>query len=173
MVTITDILNDWADLGVFAYVLPFLMIFAVVFGILNKTSLLGRNKGVQATIALVVGLMSLQYDLVSNFFSTIFPYTGIGIAILLIALILIGLMAEDDEGSWVKHIWPGLGIIIFLVVLFTALTDFAWFGGRAYIWNDAWPMIIIGLIALGAVALIVFTAEKRDKPREKHKVITE
>ena len=45
--TITNILNTWADLGVFAYVLPFLMIFAVVFGILSKTEILGKNKGVR------------------------------------------------------------------------------------------------------------------------------
>ena len=32
--SIGDVLNRWADLGVFAYVLPFLMIFALVYGIL-------------------------------------------------------------------------------------------------------------------------------------------
>jgi len=74
MWTITTILNQWADFGIFAYALPFLMIFAMVFGILNKTSLLGDNKGVQATIALAMGLLALQFDYVTNFYATIFPY---------------------------------------------------------------------------------------------------
>ena len=50
--TITDVLNQWAEIGVFAYVLPFLMIFAVIYGILSKTQILGGRKGVDATIAL-------------------------------------------------------------------------------------------------------------------------
>ena len=69
--TITEVLNQWADAGVFAYLLPFLFIFAVVFGILNKTKVLGENKGVQATIALALGLLSLQFDYVSNFSSSL------------------------------------------------------------------------------------------------------
>jgi len=151
--TITDILNDWAELGVFAYVLPFLMVFAIVYGILNKTGVLGKNKGVQATIGLVVGLMSLQFDIVSNFFASIFPYTGVGLAVLLVALILMGLISEEN---WARYIWLVLGGIIFFIVVFTALTDFSWFGGRAYIWNDVWPMVIIGMVALGLIALVVF-----------------
>ena len=84
--TITDVLNQWSEAGVFAYLLPFLFIFAVVFGILSKTKVLGDNKGVQATIALAIGLLSLQFDYVSNFFSIFLPYAGIGIAILLIGI---------------------------------------------------------------------------------------
>ena len=72
--SIADVLNRWADRGVFAYVLPFLMIFALVYGILVKTQILGENKGVHVTIALAIGLISLQFDYVSNFFSTIFPF---------------------------------------------------------------------------------------------------
>ena len=106
--SITDVLNVWADAGVFAYVLPFLMIFAVVFGILNKTKVLGESKGVQATIALALGLLSLQFDYVSNFFSIFMPYTGIGIAVLLVAVILTGLVIdEDDKNHWVKKVFFG------------------------------------------------------------------
>ena len=41
VVSITDVLNTWADLGVFSYVIPFLLIFAVVYAILEKTKILG------------------------------------------------------------------------------------------------------------------------------------
>jgi len=67
--TITDVLNQWADMGVFAYVLPFLMIFAIIYGILTKTEILGKNRGVNATIALAAGLLALQFDYVPKYFS--------------------------------------------------------------------------------------------------------
>jgi len=34
MVTIADVLNQWQDIGVFDYVLPFLLVFTIIFGIL-------------------------------------------------------------------------------------------------------------------------------------------
>lgn len=39
--SITSVLNNWADMGVFRYVLPFLIIFSIVFAVLQKTGLFG------------------------------------------------------------------------------------------------------------------------------------
>ena len=72
----------------------FLLIFAVVYGILSTMNIFSKgdkNKGVNAVIAIAVGLLALQWDYVPEFFSVIFPYAGIGISILLVALILMGL----------------------------------------------------------------------------------
>ncbi len=154
--TIGDILFRWSEFGVFAYLLPFLMIFAIVFGILNKTDLLGDNKGVQATIALAVGLLSLQFDYVANFYATIFPYAGMGIAVLLIALILMGLITDDDKWPAVRWIWFGIGFIIFLIVLLTSMTDFAWYGGMGYGWADSWPAIVALTIILILMGMIIW-----------------
>jgi len=150
--TITDILNSWADFGIFAYVLPFLMIFAVVFGILNKTGVLGNNKGVQAVISLAVGLMALQFDYVSNFFATIFPYAGIGLSVLLVALILMGLITEDTKVS--KWIWLGLGFIIFIAVVLFSFYDFSWFGG--YGGENVWQGALVLVVILIGMAIAVF-----------------
>ena len=157
--TITEVLNRWADLGVFAYVLPFLMIFAVVYGILNKTKLLGNNKGVQATIALTMGLLALQFDYVSNFFALIFPYAGIGISVLLIALILMGLVMDTEKKN-LNWIWFGLGLLIFIVVIMTSMSDLSWIGGRGYMWADAWPSVLAAIVILGLMALIIWGGDR-------------
>ena len=153
---IGGILETWAQYGVFAYVLPFLMIFAVVFGILNKSNILGDNKGVQATISLTVGLLALQFSYVSNFFATIFPYTGMGIAVLLVALIFMGLI---NEKSWAQYVWFGIGIIIFIVVLMASLESFTWWGG-GYGGVD-WPAIVVSILVLGLLALIIWGGGRR------------
>ena len=153
--TITDVLNQWAEIGVFAYVLPFLMIFAVIYGILSKTQILGGRKGVDATIALAAGLLSLQFDYVSNFFASIFPYTGIGLAVLLVALILAGMFIKEDENAF-KWIYFGLGFIIFVAVLLTSLSDFRWWGGFGYGWGESWPAILVAVVVLGLIALVIW-----------------
>ena len=151
--TIADILNTWADFGIFAYVLPFLMIFAVVFGIFTKIKVLGDNKGVNATIALAVGLMALQFDYVANFFATIFPYAGMGLSVLLLALIFMGLVMNTDEKK-LNWVWFAIGLVIFVVVLMYSLSDYSWFGG--YAGADYWPAILAAIIILGALGWIVF-----------------
>ena len=159
--TITDVLNTWADYGVFAYVLPFLMIFALVYGLLSKSKLLGENKGVHATLALVIGLLALQFDYVSNFFATIFPYAGIGIAVLLVGLILMGVLTEEEEAA--KWIFFGLGTIIFIVVLLYSLYDFQWLGGYASLGGNWIPWIILIIIVAATVVGVILGGKKAGK----------
>lgn len=155
--TITDVLNTWADYGVFAYVLPFLMIFALVYGLLSKSKLLGENRGVHATLALVIGLLALQFDYVSNFFATIFPYAGIGISVLLVALILMGVLTEDEKAA--KWVFFGIGAVIFIVVLLYTIYDFQWLGG--YYGVDWAPWIILALVVAVAIVGVVLGGKKK------------
>lgn len=155
--TITDVLQSWADAGVFAYMLPFLLIFAVVFGILDTGKVLGENKGVHAVIALAVGLLSLQFDIVTDFFATIFPYAGVGISIVLVALILVGLFSSEETKTH-RWIFMVLGGIVALIVIFSALSDSGWVIG--YEIADAVPAIVAGLILLGIIALVVWGKKK-------------
>ncbi len=152
--SIGDVLNRWADLGVFAYVLPFLMIFALVYGILLKTQILGDNRGVNATIALAFGLLALQFDYVSGFYASIFPYAGMGLAVLLIAMILLGLMGDSDKKG--NKIWLGIGVVIFLFVLFASLGDTYWLGGVGYNLAGAGPALLAILLVLGILGFIIF-----------------
>ena len=112
-VTVTDILNQWNQIGVFSYVIPFLLIFAVIFAILQKTKILTgehENKGLLAIISIAVSLLALQFDMVSIFFAVIFPRFGIGLSIFLVLLILLGFFYDgtgfvaatlsDDRGHF-------------------------------------------------------------------------
>jgi hypothetical protein len=157
--TIGDVLREWEYFGIFRYLLPFLIIFAIIYGILDKTKLLGKNKGVNATIALSAGLLSLMNNYVPDFFERLFPYAGMGIAILLIALILMGLVSGDDN-KWHYKVWFGIGIIIFIAVVLTSLSDMTWLGGGGYMWRDAWPSIVAGIIVLALVSFIIFGDRK-------------
>jgi hypothetical protein len=155
--TLTDVLNAWAELGVFAYVLPFLILFAIVFGILNKTKIIGDNKGVQATIALSVGLLSLQFDYVPNFFARIFPYAGIGLSIILIALILLGFATEEQKlakaARWFLFI---IGVVVFLFILFGSLSSVEFLEVTGFLTPLSWPILLAVIIMVAVIAFIVF-----------------
>lgn len=117
VMTITDILNQWQQYGVFSYLFPFLIIFAVVFAILQKSKILGdpatsKNvTAINAVVAIAVGFLSLLNDSVSTFFATLFPKFGIALAVFLVLLILLGFMNKQGEASWVGWVL-GIGVLI-------------------------------------------------------------
>ena len=158
---ITDFLNYMDTIGFFDYILPFLLIFAVVFGILEKAKILGKNRGVHATIALAVGLLSLQFDYVSTFFASIFPYAGIGIAIVLVALILMGLISSEGK-DWGKYVWFGIGAIAFIAVVWASLDDLGFIFGRGIgDFADIVPVVLV-LAALGGLIAWIVKSPKKD-----------
>jgi hypothetical protein len=164
VLTITDVLNTWNELGVFSYVIPFLLIFAVVFAILQKSKILGDdNRTIDAIVAAAIGLLSLQFDYVSTFFATIFPRFGIGISIFLVALIFIGFFYKPQDGV---DAWGGklkwIGWIVGIGIIVWALTSWGdWSGGGVGV-TDWFGEYFWALIILAAViGVIIWVTKKR------------
>lgn len=169
-----DLFAQWEAAGIFAYALPFLLIFAIVYGLLAKLNIFAakddpnKGKGINVVIALAVAFMALQFNLVSMFFSEIFPRFGIALSIILVILILGGLfIPTNKENNWFM---VALAIVVFLiiaVVIYNSLRTFGWgLGGPgfSYIWNQWGAVIAFGIIFIGIIAMMVGKKDK-DRPR--------
>lgn len=163
---IGDMLNRWAELGFFSYLLPFLLIFSVVFGILNSTKFFKENKAIDAIIALAVGLMALQFDLVPVFFSQVFPRLGVALAIILILLILVGFFIDTTgKRQWIMYSFLAIGFVSTLVVVVTS-SSYSGIGG-SWIYNilNNWGGIFPFILIIILIAVIVGAAKtKPDSP---------
>lgn len=160
--TLGNLFAQWEAAGIFAYALPFLLIFAFVLGVLTKLNIFAAkdgtpNKGVNAIIALAVGFMSLQFDIVSVFFAEVFPRMGVALSIILVILILGGLfMPVNKEGNWFMI---ALSIIIFIIigtVVWNSLGAMGWGvggPGLSYIWDRYSAIIIFAIIIIAVVAM--------------------
>lgn len=155
-----NMLSQWEQAGVFSYVLPFLLIFALVFGILVKTNLFKDNKSINAIIALVVGLMSLQFDFVPRFFAEIFPRMGVGLAVILAAMIFLGIFAPKK--SWMTYTFFGIGAIVLVVVLINTAGNIGWYQG--YWWHDNWFSVVSVAVLLTIIIALVAAASPEPKP---------
>ena len=159
--SIGEVLQIWADYGIFYYALPFMLIFALVFAILQKLKLTGRdNRGIDAVIALSVALMSLLYDKVPLFFQSLMPNVGIGLAVILAALILVGLFVNPQEHTFAVWIFFALGGIVFIVILLNTFEDYSWWTGG--FWQENMEMIIAGIILIIFI-VVVITSGKTTK----------
>ena len=158
---IRDILFQWEQIGVFSYLLPFLLIFAIVYGILTRISLFGtENKSVNAVISVAVGLLALQFQAVPFFFSEIFPRVGIGITILLIGLIFLGLFM-DPSTKGMNSIMLGFGAVILFTILFQTAEAADWYYSNSWIRDNASTIFVLAVIAVG-IGLIIASGSKRE-----------
>lgn len=160
--SIADIFFQWEFLGVFDFVLPFLLVFAIVFGILSATSILGKNKGVSVIIALVIGLMSIRYtDFFSGFLSELFPRLGIGIAILLTLMILVGLFIAKEEQRYWYYGLGAIGAVIAIVVVWQSLERRGLTGGGG-VGSDTVGFIILAVLLIGVIIAVAVGGGKED-----------
>ncbi len=157
---IGELLSNWEQMGLFSYLLPFLLMFALIFGILTKVNIFKDNKTVNGIIALAVALMALQFNFVSQFFSEIFPRVGIGLAILLGLIILVGLFM-DPESNMINYILLAIGAIIVIVVLVQSAGELGWSTGN---WWQEYSSAIVGIVLL---AIVVGAIIGGTKPKEK------
>ncbi len=160
--TIGDLLNQWEALGFFNYVLPFLLVFALVFGILTKTNIFKDNKMVNGIIAIAVGLMSLQFGFVPDFFSQILPRFGVGLVIILVIMVVLGLFI-DPSSKMVNYFLLGVGIIIVGVVLVDSTAAVGWASGDW--WSQNWGGVAIAAVLVLFMFLIINSGGSGEKPR--------
>ena len=116
---IGEILVQWEQAGVFSYMLPFLLIFALVYGILTKINLFGdeSNRSINSIIALSTALLSLQFGIVSVFFAEIFPKLGVAMSIVLVILIVMGLFITPNNKPIMDTLmWGSFGVAAFIVI---------------------------------------------------------
>ena len=160
--TFTDVFDQWAQVGIFSHVLPFLLIFALVFGILTKVKLFKDNKAINAIVALVVGLMAIQFGFVSAFFENIFPRVGIALMAILSLFIVIGLFT-DEKHPVINWILIGIATIVFVIVI--VQTGGALGVSTGHWWSEHWQTVIwVGVIVALVVAVIASTATKKGVP---------
>ncbi len=149
--------------GFFDYILPFLIIFGLVFGVLSRIQLFGNNKPTYAIISTAVALLSLQFGFVSQFFSTIFPELGIWLSVILVIFIILGLLNIDKK--WNKGIMAIVGVVILVIVLVKSFGQ-TWYNfGYWFPYNWNWTLIIIVAVVLGALGIIIGNTPKGQPPK--------
>jgi len=167
-----NLLFQLENMGFFSYVLPFLMIFAVIYAILSKSGFLGKNNAINVVIALAVGLMSLQFNFVPYFFAEIFPRMGVLLAIILIAIILLSLFL-DFKKKGTKFAVGTISFIGFVIILFQSFGGMWGFGfgyGFPFFGNFGWYLEQnLGWVVLIITAVIIFAIAKKPKEGKKSK----
>ena len=131
MTGIEIFLENLANFGFYNFVMPWILIFALVYGVLSQTKPFGDNKGVQIIIALAAAFLvvgGLYTFIPTDFFTMFFSRFAILLVALLALIILLGFfgikpsdLAGSDGSPAFKWTMVGiLSVVIITMIVFYA-----------------------------------------------------
>jgi len=154
-------------------ILPFLLVFTIVFAILQKSEILGKGKKqIDAITSLVIGLLVISFGQAVGIIVQLIPFLAVSLVILLVFLLLLGSFQKEGKFEIHTSIKVVLTIIISIAVIVAILmitgawdniSDFIFLNaGSGFILNVVFVIIVIGAI----VAVILGGGKKKDKKKE-------
>ena len=146
--------------NLFVYtILPFLLVFALVFAILQKTKILGDGKKqIDAIVALVIGLLVVSFANYVDVIVQLMAFLSVALVIILVFMLLFGTLFEPGKFEMAKGLKTTFGIIIAIAVIIAILVytpawdylaaNLAGSGGSGWLINTIFVVLIIAAIAV-------------------------
>jgi len=146
-------------------ILPFLLVFVLVFAVLDRTKLLGDGKRqINAIISLVIALIFLGFARAVGIVIDLIPVVSVVLVIILVFYLMLGFIFSDAEGLKInKGMKIAGGIIVFLILIISVLvvtgywsTLLSFFSG-----GGSWvSTLIMVAVIVGALAVVLATGKK-------------
>ena len=146
-------------------ILPFLLMFTLVFAVLEKTKILGDGKRqIDAIVALVIGLIFVSFGGATDIVVRMIPILGIALVVILIFMILLGFAYKPGSFEMPTGLKVTVGILAGILVMGTVLIltgGLDYILGFIYSGSNTGLVINIILIAImvGAVVSVVWVKE--------------
>ncbi len=120
-INFTNSIDYLVDLGVYDVILPFLLIFSIIFAILEKTLILGKDKtNINIIVSTVIGLLLIVQKGIVETLQVFLPRVSLIIVVLLMGLLVISMVA-GKEFKGLKGSVLGIAIFLILIAIVVAL----------------------------------------------------
>jgi len=170
MVLFENALRAWYDFGLLDVIIPFILVFTVVYAVLQRTRILGSTRdekpknNINAMFAFVVGFIVIATLQIVNAITIMAQYFVLATIAITLVIIIAALLGIKD---WEKTKFPlVLGCVITLIIAIYALgfqkkINIGFFDARIV------PIILGLLFILGIIYYITRTPKKEKKKPAK------
>ena len=144
-------------------ILPFLLVFVVIFAILQKTKILGDGKKqIDALVALVVGLIVVSFGYATGIIVSLIPFLAVAVVVILVFMILFGSAYNKDFNlanpvKYIIGVLAAIGVVIVVLVstgTWDRISGFFLTGGAnsSLVGNIVFIVVIIGAVLLAVLS---------------------
>ncbi len=114
-----DMLQRFESLGGYEIVLPFLLVFTVLFALLQKIKILGEDKkNLNVILSLILSLIFITQTQLVNYLYSFLPKVSLVVLVGIMLLMLMGLFSRDNDAISFAH---GIAVVLAVVGLVWAL----------------------------------------------------
>jgi len=125
-----DAMESLDKMGFYEVALPFLLIFTIVFAILQKVKIFGPNgKNFNAVIAIVLAFLVVRNQAIVGVMNEFLPKISLLSVVIVVTLLLFTILSGKEEASFTKHL---LGIMIILVAIGIIISFFGSGAGEVF-----------------------------------------
>jgi len=149
------------------FILPFLLVFFIVFAILQKTKILGGVQQTNALVAFVLGLIVVGVAYPKDVIENLILFMVVALVVLFVVLILWGfLVGKEPELTslpkpvqWIAGIF--LVIVVIVVVLWATGFDAGILDSLFYqSWSKTFWSNAVFIVLVGAALALILTKTK-------------
>ena len=154
------------DSSLFLFLVPFLLVFAIVYGILSKIEIF-ENKRINIGISIIIGLIFASVSLASNCLGALIPKFVILITVLLIFYMVMGLMINlEDKKSLFNTVLGVLAALGFIIILFMSSEACGIkIGPLSWTIGDWWKWVA-GIVIVGGLFIWMINGSRDSKTKK-------
>lgn len=156
-----EVFQFLGDFGAFDVVLPFLLVFVLTYGVLNRTKVLDNNN-VNAMIAFCIGFFAIIATNVMNVLNALISY----LIIVLIAGLMMAMVLGVSGISIGKKNKALAGIVLFMfaIAILAALIQTG-----VLEWSTVSKLVWPAIITAGLVGILAWNSKKNEEPKKEEK----
>jgi hypothetical protein len=154
-------------------VLPFVLVFSVVFAILQKSKILGDGKSkIDSLVALSIALITITFANAVGIISVLLPFLAVSIVMILVFLLMVGMVSyKDGKFELPDGYKKTIMVLAFIAVLVAGLVVT---GAWDYLVNELLPTEsgngwVSSLIFIGVIIGAFFIMNSKPKEGGKDK----
>ena len=151
--------------------LPFLLVFVVIFAILEKSKVFGDGKHqINSLISLLIGLILITFPGPRDIVVEFMPWLAVGVTALLLFMILFGFVYGDLSNGLPNKLKIGIGILvgIFVIGVILSVTNLydkisSWFSS---IGNNSFLNFFFLIVVIGLIIWVIISSKKTNNKKE-------
>lgn len=151
-----DIFRLLVEVGLIDVILPFILVFTITYGILQRTKVLGETKRTSAMVAFVLGFFTVLTANLLNIINVMLFYFVILLVIGLMLTLVFGMTGTGKN----KIIW-------FILIGFAVLFVFLALERLGILTRNQFWTFLIAAIIIGAIVAAIAKHYKEEKKSEK------
>ena len=177
-----SVLTFLGEIGVYDVILPFLLVFTIVFAILEKTKILGvekigdtqvTKKNINSIVAVSVALLVVASTQLVGVINTVMANVVLLLILAICFLLLVGVFMQSGEFSLKEYKGWATFFMFFMFVGIVAifLHAFGWLETLlgVFVFFEEWGAGVIFLIIILGIMFYITSDPKKSKQKEADK----